>query len=290
MPLDVRSFPYGNLQAYKMHIRPNIHQILYGDSYRKIPKNRHAENIINLLEILAINGISTTWQIAKNEIRNDMEKLRTREKEYRRLLIGRNDKKRHKVGLLELGLVVQDGINHNRGPAAQYRLSLHGILCCIDILDLNDDTIDQIATTHSNILPKVFGRWDFLKSVLDKDIYKIKILSKGIILDNLVPLQESDFSLSEIMSFVHIKYKQKFENITEGELAEEISFWFYTNLLYNSVKKVRDKTGKQESFCTTLAKILNKDPNLKRWYNEFLDEVKNYNKTRYFTIKKFKVS
>ena len=289
MPFNVRSFPYGNLQAYKMHIRPNIRQILYGNSHKKIPKNRHAENIINLLEILATNGVSTTWQIAKNEIRNDMGKLRTREKEYRRLLIGRNDKKRHNIGLLELGLVIQDGINHDRGPAAQYRLSLHGVLCCIDILDLDDNAIDQIATTYSDILPKVFGRWEFLKSILGKDVYKIKILSKGIVLDNLVPLQESDLPLSEIMSFIHIKYKQKFENIYEEELSEQISFWFYTNFLYCSVKKIPDETGKQKLLRTTLAEILNKDPNLKKWYNKFLVKVKDHNKSRYFAIKKFKV-
>ena len=272
-----------------MIIRPNIYQILYGDDHKKIPKNKHAENIIILLKLLATNGVSTTWQIAKNEIRNDMEKLRTREKEYRRLLVGRNDKKRHNMGLLELGLVVQDGINLNRGPAAQYRLSLHGILCCMDILDLNDDEIDQIATTYSNILPKVFGRWEFLKSILGKDVYKIKILSKGIVLDNLIPLQESDLPLSEIMSFIHVKFKQKFENICEEELSEQISFWFYTNFLYRSVKKNPDER-KQELSGTMLAEILSKDQNLKGWYNEFLAEVKNHNKTLYLTIKKFKVS
>ena len=289
MPLIVRSFPYGNLQAYKMHIRPHIQEILYGDGYKKIPKNKHAENIIRLLEILARNGTSTTWQIAKYEIRNDMEKLRTREKEYRRLLIGRNDKKRHNIGLLELGLVVQDGVNFNRGPAAQYRLSLHGVLYCIDILDLDDDKIDQIATTYSNILPKVFGKWEFLKSIIDKDIYKIKILSKGIILDNLIPLRESDFPLSEIMSFVHIKYNPKFENIDEDELSDQISFWFYTNLLYHPIKQINNKTEKKTSFHSALAKILDKDLTLKRWYNSFLAEVKKYNKSQYFTIRKFKV-
>ena len=289
MPSGVRSFPYGNLQAYKMHIRPNIHQILYGDSHKKIPKNKHAENIINLLTILATNGVYTTWQIAKNEIRNNIDKLRTREKEYRRILIGRNDKKRHTTGLLELGLVVQDGINHDRGPAAQYRLSLHGVLYCIDMLDLDDSGIDRIAATYSNVLPKVFGRWDFLKSILGKDVYKIKILSKGIVLDNLIPLQESYLPLSEIMSFIHIRYKQKFEHIEEKELSEQISLWFYTNLLYASMKS-HDKTRKQKPFHTLLAEVLSKDLNLKRWYDDFLDEVKNYNKIQYFTIKKFKIN
>ncbi|MGH1522437.1 MAG: hypothetical protein ACRBB2_08845, partial [Nitrosopumilus sp.] len=160
----------------------------------------------------------------------------------------------------------------------------------IDILDLDENTLDQIATTYSNILPKVFGKWDFLKSILNKDIYKIKILSKGIILDNLIPLQESDFPLSELMSFIHIKYKQKFENIDEADLAEQISLWFYTNLLYRSAKKIRSKTGKQKSFHTMLANVLSKDPNLKRWYNEFLVEVKIHNKNQYFTIKKFQIS
>ena len=273
-----------------MYIRPNIYRILYGDNHRKIPKNKHAENIICLLEILAKNGTCTTWQIAKNEIRNNMEKLRTKEKEYRRLIIGRNDKKRHNIGMLELGLVIQDGINYNRGPAAQYRLSLHGILCCIDILDLDNDTIDKIAAAYSNILPKVFGMWEFLKSLLDNDIYKIKILSKGIISDNLIILQESDYPISEIMSFVHIKYKQKLENIEEEELAEQISYWFYTNLLYRSVKDINDKNKEKKFFYTKLGKILSKDPNLKKWYNKFLIEVKNYNKTQYFTIRKFKIS
>ena len=289
MPLDVRSYPYGNLQMYKMYIRPNIHKILYENNYRKDFKNKHAENIANLISILARNGVSTTWQIAKKEIRNNMEKLRTKEKEYRRLIIGRNDKKRHNVGLLELGLVVQDGVNYNRGPAAQYRLSLHGILCCIDILDLSNDTIDEVATTYSDILPKVFGKWEFLKSVLGEDIYKIKILSKGIVSDNLIVLQDFDSPLSKIMSFIHIKYQQKLESISEEELSNQISLWFYTNLLYCSSKS-SSKKNKKEKFHTKLAKVISKDPDLKRWYNKFLLEVKNYNKIQYFGIRQFKVS
>ena len=289
MPLDVRSYPYGNLQMYKMYIRPNIHKILYENNYRKNFKNKHAENITNLMSVLAMNGVSTTWQIAKKEIRNNMEKLRTKEKEYRRLIIGRNDKKRHNVGLLELGLVVQDGINYNRGPAAQYRLSLHGILCCIDILDLSNDAIDEVATTYSDILPKVFGKWEFLKSILGNDIYKIKILSKGIVSDNLITLQDFNSPLSEIMSFIHIKYQQKLENISEEELSNQISLWFYTNLLYCSSRR-SSKKNKKDEFHTKLAKVISKDPDLKRWYNKFLSEVKNYNKIQYFGIKQFKVS
>ena len=290
MPLISRTFPYGNLMSYKTYIMPNIYRILFQNSFRKVPKNKHAENILSLLKILSRHGVCTTWQIAKNETQYNMEKLRTREKEYRRLIIGRNDKKRHNIGLLELGLVVQDGFNFDRAPAAQYRLSLHGILCCIDIFDLNNNEIDKIASTHSEILPKVFGKWKFLRSIVGADIYKIKILAKGIILDNLIPLQESDFVFSEIMSFVHIKYKNKFENIDEVELSEQISFWFYTNLLYYPKKDKARKFNKNELLPNRLALILSKDMNLKKWYNNFLIETKNYYKTQYHSIRKFKVS
>ena len=290
MLLEKRSFPYGNLQAYKTYIMPNLYRILFQNNNIKNPKNKHAENILYLLTILSRQGVCTTWQIAKNETSNNMEKLRTKEKEYRRLIIGRNDKKRHNIGLLELGLVVQDGFNFNRAPAAQYRLSLHGILCCIDILDLDDVEIDKIASTYSDILPKVFGKWEFLRSIVGKDIYKIKILAKGIILDSLIPLQESDFVLSELMSFVHVKYKHKLENIDETELAEQISFWFYTNLLYHSKKNKQRKLNRKELFHTKLAKVLSKDTNLKKWYDSFLIEIKNYHKTQYNIIRQFKIS
>lgn len=291
MPLPLRSFPYGNLEAYKTYIIPSIYRILFQSNYKKIPKNKHAENILFVLRILSRKGICTTWQIAKNETRDNMEKLRTKEKEYRRIIIGRNDKKRHNIGLLELGLVVQEGFNFDRAPAAQYRLSLHGILCCIDMFDLNNDEIDKIASTYSNILPKVFGKWEFLRSIIGKDIYKVKILAKGIILDNLIPLQESDFVFSEIMSFIHIKYKNKLDNIDETELAEQISFWFYTNLLYHSKKSKQRKLNQNELlFQTKLALILSKDTDLKNWYNRFLTEIKNYYKTQYHSIRRFKVS
>ena len=282
MPFSVRKYPYGNLQAYKMYIRPNLYQVLYGASYQKSPKNKHAENVIRLLAFLAKNRTCTTWEIAKDEITSDIQKLRTREKEYRRLIIGRNDKKRHNSGLLELGLVVQDGISHSRAPAAKYRLSLHGILVCIDVLDLTNDDIDMIATNYSKILPKVFGRWELLKSNLGEVVYKFRILSRGIISDNMIVMEESESTLFEIMSFVHTKYKAKLENIEEEELAEQISFWFYTNLLYHTTRK-KNKT-------TMLAKILDKDKKLKKWYNEFLAEVKDFHKVQYYSIKQFKIS
>jgi len=39
-----------------------------------------------------LSGTGTTWDMAKVTVLNDISKIRTREKNYRRLLIGRVDR------------------------------------------------------------------------------------------------------------------------------------------------------------------------------------------------------
>jgi len=72
--------------------------------------------VLNLLKLSAILGSKTTWQLAKYRLPNDINALRTKEKEYRRLMVGRDDRGKHYQGLLELGLVVKDGFNLERAP------------------------------------------------------------------------------------------------------------------------------------------------------------------------------
>ena len=62
-----------------------------------------------MLHVLAIKGSLTTWDMAKVELANEMSKIRTREKQYRKFLVGRDDNKRHSPGVLEIGLVVIQG-------------------------------------------------------------------------------------------------------------------------------------------------------------------------------------
>jgi len=106
---------FGNLQYYKYYILPTA-QRLFGKSSKK-PKNKHTEIVQNLLELFALEGTRTTWQLAKVHLANDISALRTREKEYRRLLVGREDRGKHYPGLLELGLVVKISSNLTKVPS-----------------------------------------------------------------------------------------------------------------------------------------------------------------------------
>ena len=83
---------FGNLQNYKLYLRPNSHSH-YGATYgKKSSLNKHQQNVQNLLKIMSRNEAMTTWDFAKISITNDISKLREREKIYRRLLVGRKDK------------------------------------------------------------------------------------------------------------------------------------------------------------------------------------------------------
>jgi len=237
--------------------------------------------VLNLLELFALQGTSTTWQLAKVHLANDISALRTREKEYRRLLVGREDRGKHYPGLLELGLVVKDGFNLERALANKYRLSLHGILYSIDILDFDETQMDKITENYSSVLPKIFGKWKFLKRNEPKSYNKLKGLARGLLLDNLTPIEGLEDPINELMAYLQIKYHRKYENIGEEDLAEQISYWFYTALLISRPDKRKP--------ISKLKYILENDQELFQWYYEFYREAKLFYEKRLSSIMKFSV-
>lgn len=286
MALDTDLGVQGNLQAYKFYLRPTVHT-LYGNLYyRKKTTTKHQANVQRLLETLARNGILTTWQIAKLSYPDDNSMVHNKEKEFRRLLIGRNDRDKRSGGILDRGLVVRDGITYKRGPTTSYRLSLTGILYCLDVLELGNHEIDIIASKYAKVLPKVFGKWDYLKSVIGDDVYKLKILAKGLLLDNPQIVSAPDTPFYELMSFITTKYRKNYEYISEKDLAEQISYWFYTNLLYSpDIRNIK----KNERARVRLKSVFDGDKELKKWYFSFFQQAKQFYNKRLETLTKSNV-
>lgn len=270
---------YGNLLSYKFYMLPTAKKI-YGNPKSK---TKHHKNVQQLLYVLTLLGTSTTWEMAKKRFPNDNSKVREKEKEYRRLLVGRNDRGRHSSGILEFGMVVKDGKVLRYPVSDKYRLSLHGVLYCMNTLNLNNNDVDVIAKNYSKVLPKVFGRWDFLKSMIGDDVYKIGILAKGLLLDNPLIVKNPNNPLYELMSFIHIKYRRYFESISEEDLAEQISLWFYTYFLYDPAQSTRPR--KIQPGIKKLQEILKKDSDLNEWYMKFVRESDRYYRDRVSTIK-----
>ena len=273
---------YGNLQNYKLYLRPNAHNHYGFPNVQKSQLTKHQQNVQNLLYLMSKNKSMTTWDFAKISIPDDISKLREREKIYRRLLVGRKDKGKHSDGILDLGLVVKDGKSLKTGKADKYRLSLYGILYCIDVLSLNKKEIDTIAEKYSDVLPKVFGKWDYLKSKIGDKVYGISLLANGLLADNPQIQVSSSIPFYELMSFIHIKFQRNFENISEEQLSEQISYWFYVNLLYSPMETTN--VG-----IDNLNPIFEDDSELKKWFLIFFKESTKYFHDRYSVLKKSKI-
>ena len=242
---------YGNLHSYKMYTRPTAQRIFGTFSYRKKTGPKHHENVQRILEILALNGALTTWGMAKTHL-SDSTNIRSKEKEYRRLLVGRSSRGKHLPGLLEVGLVVKDGKSMLKAPADQYRLSLHGILYSLDVLNMTNKEIDKMAEKYSNILPMVFGKWNYLKGIIGDEVYRLKILAGGLFMDNVQIANITKFPVYELMTYLNIKYQNNFEQIDEMDLANQISYWFYTTLLVPSKLKPTSKRTSSWKFKNIL--------------------------------------
>lgn len=261
MPLN-DSHVFGNLMSYKFYVRPEAHR-LYGST--KTTKSKHQQNVHELLRILLVRGASTTWDMAKT-VKYSVSGVREQEKSYRRLLVGRTDRKRRSGGILDIGLAIRE---KHAGPYAKYRLSLYGILYCIDVFHPSTRDLDETAARYALLLPRIFGRWEDVKSTLGHDAYNLQILSKGLYLNN-PKMAHSDNPLYELMSYIHIKYRRYTESISEPDLAEQMSYWFYTYLLYLHPEKLK--------------KVLDSDEEMSRWYADFFNQAKDYYTQRLRTM------
>ena len=236
MPLE-NYVAFGNLQNYKLYLRPNAHAHYGFPDERKSILSKHQQNVQSLLKIMSKNESMTTWDLAKISVPNDMSKLREREKIYRRLIVGRKDKGKHSDGILDLGLVVKDGKSFKTGMADKYRLSLYGILYCIDVLSLDKNEIDNLAEKYFKVLPKVFGKWEYVKSKIQDRVYAVRLLASGLLADNPQIQVQQGVPFYELMSYIHIKYQRNFEHIAEDDLAEQISYWFYDQFAVSTCSK-----------------------------------------------------
>lgn len=247
---------HGNLSAYRIYLRPMAKQ-KYGNSTVKNLK-LHQKNVLNILRILFTHGSGTTWDMAKTHMGN-VENIRTQEKIFRRLLVGRRDRNVYSDGLVNTGLVIteKDPIK----PYMRYRLSLHGILYSIDAFDPSQQSIDRMVTKYAHILPRVFGKWKMLKEILNEDVYSLKILAAGLSLHN-IHLANMRNPVYELMLYLHIKYRRNFEIMYEHDLADQISYWFYTFLMYKNIDNLKT--------------VLAYDDDIRDWYMEFISQAKIY--------------
>ncbi len=264
---------FQNLLSYKYFIRPSAHR-LYGNIHYK---SKHQENVQKILRILALEGPLTTWDMAKIKFATDSSKIRVREKEFRRLLVGRTDRGRHSQGIIDLNLVLVDSMSTKRNPGNKYRLSIFGILYCLDALNFNEQEIDVVAKKYDLVLPLIFGKWKFLKSKIGSNVYNLSLLGKGLLFDNPNIIKIINPKFYELISYFNIKSNNDSQFLNEEKLGNAVSLWFYITLLYFPFLNEKQKSRNQDKY---LKSILKNDPELLSWFSKFLEEAQTYYKER----------
>jgi len=261
-----------SLLSYKYYIRPNAHR-LYGTL---ASKSKHGQNVQKIIRMLALEGPLTTWDMAKIRFANDISKMRTKEKEYRRLLVGRTDRGKHSDGIMDLNIVLIDSKSTKRNSGNIYRLSIFGILYCLDEMNFSEKEIDKMAKNYEIILPLIFGKWDFLKSMIGNNIYNITLLGKGLLFDNpnIISIKHGEFY--ELISYFGIKSNIIAESFNEQKIGNLISLWFYITLLYFP-NLMNQKNKNSQKY---LKKILKSDPVVKKWFLDFIIEAQMFYKKR----------
>jgi hypothetical protein len=110
-------------------------------------------------------------------------------------------------------------------------------------------------------------------------------LASGLLADNPQIQVRQGIPFYELMSYIHIKYQRNFEHITEDNLAEQISYWFYINLLYKPIQKDRAIIVGIHG----LDKIFDDDAELKKWFVVFFKDSKKYFYERYSVLRKSEI-
>lgn len=273
---------FGNYLSYLRYTLPTAKQLFGERSFRKKTLRRHQEKVQQMLESLAVNGSMTTWEMAKAQRCYDVASVRAMDKDFRRLLVGRRERGKASPGLVDIGLVLVEQKTENGNTLNSYRLSIHGILYCITTLGLSEREIDVMALKYSNVLPMLFGKWEYLKSIIGSTVYNLQILASGVALDNIRTTSISELPIFELYNYLNAKYQNYYESISENDLADQISFWFFihslTMYLLNDGKK-----GLQ-----TWKKIFQNDKELSSWFFSFLDETVTFYQKRLNSASKLK--
>ncbi|MCY4252386.1 MAG: hypothetical protein OXU37_00475 [Thaumarchaeota archaeon] len=256
---------HGNLLSYKLYTRPRA-QAAYGHGRPQTARELNAQRILGAL---AARGLSSAWEIAKVRFPNDNEHSRRKEKEFRRILQGRTDRGRHSPGMADSELVA---VEESDGTQ-RYRLTPHGMLYCIDSLGLGSAQIDKMAAAYAAVIPRVFGRWDELKEALGEDAYKVRVLARGMLLDNPSVHRHASSPIYELMSYLQLKYHRNFEVMREDDFAEQVSYWYYTYILYDPAPTAARAKRRVRLLTNALG-------GMRKWYSEFVEEANAHYRAR----------
>lgn len=250
-------------------------------------RNTNSGHFPNIIRVLAEKGNCTIDDIARNySFPNKKKNLKDLKNAIRRTINGsKADKAR---GLIEKGLVQKSKSLKNKRPS-KYRLTLFGVFYAIHIFsdyylkkhldvkfDKEDESLevfkndpayrpektilDTIAKNYPDLLPLIFGKWDFLTEELGSRVNALVDFAH----DPFFSFNFGDKIIYNARPLTMKKWKSK-----QGIYADEITLWFYSYFLERLLPK-------------EFMRFISKDEQIYSWYKKYISLLNTVNRENRF--------
>lgn len=300
----------------------------YGHPSIEKPKKNGQHTIRYILKHLALHRESTCLEIAKAERKRIPV---SQEKQRNEKFIADDVRKFIQKNLLWTQLVHEDGFkkvgNH---PIQRYSLTPVGILYALYLfanlrLDVREIRVGEeyqkidlkfiriLAKEYSNILPKVFGRFEIFEKVIGDEFETVLTspLRRMFTQPDPWSVEDGDVMLSEYAMY-RFWLSELTKNGPHDLIAEQISLVFYANLqtmieeivsfryfdewatkqFQNNDSERKSKEQSQERFkeIKKITKekwmeIMDEDKKLKKWYQDFVKMAVMSKRKEFDTLK-----
>jgi len=275
----------------------------YGGPEKKNPSSAKGEKILRyILEYLHTHKNSTCEELARFHYEReilDRAKLKSITDDVRKFIKG---------PLISLKIVEKsEPRKMGNKNVEQFSLTPFGVLYVIHLFTITQQekipdsycfdnyglkTIRNISREYKDLLPLIFGRFDFFEKTIGKNFeYTLGLINIG---DNfggpVLPLNTD--LLNESIEFLYLDKNRK-KKTSQENITDSISFLVYNNMLNNielyerkilmqgkqhkkiNLKKIFKKAQKHAK--TKWKKIIQSDPAIMKWYCDFVNSsIKHY--------------
>lgn len=225
-------------------------------------KDSRSKNFLHIIKVLSERGSVTIGEMVDHDGLSDRKRLKKKRWDtYNRLINGDDSIE----GLIKKRLVMEDGVVLKSKYTKKYKLTIFGVFYALHLFSdsRHKSILTIVAKNYQNLLPYVFGKWDFLQKELGREIE---------ILTDLAHRGSTDFvsSLQPLANSRAISVKDS--KAKQGIYADEITMWFFGKLsTIFPARKFRS--------------IIDTDKEIAEWYSKVIKNLLQINKEEHYHIK-----
>ena len=251
-------------------------KVIYKFEKKLNRSKKHNENVNRIIKILALNGVSTTYDIAKQMYPSNQ--LAMGDNVIRRIITGRKDKHETSLGKKtekkSLGIQSFHILKEVGGSSMKYFLTEYGMLYAIKSINFSSKDFAKITKNNKNLFPLIFGKYDYL-SKNKICISFLKRIASNTMLD-LQTVYDAPNPYHDIMT--HLVAQNSY-HLNLDKFRSFVQLWFFTELMWFLDK---ERTGNLKKW----SQIIHNDSDIYSEYYNFFYQISELVEYRHRTLRK----